>query len=301
MMFGSAIYGLCVTMAATGSFAPQQLPRGAVTLSEKPLVVSRARKTAEGVAAVAERPQSLWEMAVVPGGPKQHPLAPVLRRAREELARVEKIRDYSATVVKREMMDGRLSGVEQIAIKVRREPLSIYMRWEAPAELKGQEAIYVAGRDGGKMTVHGVGVKKKAFGTVLVKPDGPIAMSGRRHPLTEIGIESQLKRMIEMAQADLHYGECEVRLIEHERLGNRLCTIVQVVHPTARRNFVFHITRMFVDESLEIPIRFEAYDWPKRPKGGPELVEECSFLDLQLNRGLGDKDFDPKNSDYEFP
>ena len=46
--------------------------------------------------------------------------------------RVEKIQDYSATVIKRERISGKLSEPEYLFIKIRHKPFSVYLKFLAP-------------------------------------------------------------------------------------------------------------------------------------------------------------------------
>ena len=72
-----------------------------------------------------------------PGDPNEHPLMPALRWAREGLARIEKIQDYSATLVKRERIGSKLGDYQYMFVKVRHKPFSVYMNFLAPAAVKG--------------------------------------------------------------------------------------------------------------------------------------------------------------------
>jgi hypothetical protein len=213
---------------------------------------------------------------------------------------IEKIADYSATVVKHERVDGKLNEYEHMFVKVRHKPFSVYMNFLAPAKIKGQEVIYVEGANDNLMFAHTVGIKDKMFGTVKIKPDGPIAMNGQRYPLTELGILNLVRRLVQVAQEDIKYGECEVKFFKGAKINNRICTCIQVVHPVPRRNFLFHMARIFVDDELNIPIRYESWDWPKEPGAAPELLEEYTYLNLKLNNGFTDADFDTKNPNYKF-
>ena len=76
--------------------------------------------------------------------------------------------------------------------------------------------------------------------------------------------------------------------------------MIEVIHPVPRRNFLFDVARIFVDRDLNLPIRYESYDWPKEPGGPPELMEEYSYLDLKLNNGFTDADFSINNPNYHF-
>jgi hypothetical protein len=252
---------------------------------------------------LAERAESLSQAPapqLEPGQPNEHPLMPALRWAYDGMGNIEKIEDYSATLAKRERIDGKLNDYEHMFIKVRHNPFSVYMYFLAPAKLKGQEVMYIEGQNNGNMWAHATGIRDKMFGTVSIKPDGPIAMNGQRYPLTELGILNLTRRLVEVAEQDVKYGECEVKFYKNAKINNRVCTCIQVVHPVPRRNFLFHLARIFVDDELNIPIRYESYDWPKEPGVAPELIEEYTYLNIKLNNGFTDADFDIKNPNYHF-
>ena len=98
----------------------------------------------------------------------------------------------------------------------------------------------------------------------------------------------------------MKYGECEVKFFKGAKINDRICTCIQVVHPVPRRNFLFHLARIFVDDELNLPVRYESYDWPKEAGAAPELMEEYTYLNLKLNNGFTDADFDIKNPNYGF-
>ena len=76
--------------------------------------------------------------------------------------------------------------------------------------------------------------------------------------------------------------------------------MIESIHPRKHPEFLFHKVRLFINREHGLPIRFEAYDWPKSAKAEPELVEEYTYLNLKLNPALGDADFDPANAEYSF-
>ncbi len=238
---------------------------------------------------------------IPPTRPGDHPLVQAVEWAKVGLRRIELIEDYSATVAKRERISGKLRDYEYYFIKVRHKPFSVYLYFLSPANLRGQEVIYVEGQNNGNMWAHTVGIRGSLIGTVSLSPTGMIAMKDQRYPMTEIGIKNLTRRLIEVGQQDMKYGECEVRFFRGAKINDRTCTCLQVVHPVPRRNFLFHIARIFVDDELNIPIRYEAHGWPTQPGGPPIVLEEYTYLDLKLNNGFTDLDFDPKNPNYGFP
>ena len=94
-----------------------------------------------------------------------------------------------------------------MSIKIRHDPFSVYVCFQAPASVKGQEVIYVAGRNQGNLLAH----KAHVPVTVSLHPDGLIAMNGRHYPITEIGLVNLVRRLVEVGQQDLNHGECEVK------------------------------------------------------------------------------------------
>lgn len=242
----------------------------------------------------------------------EHPLAKILRLA-EPIHQhiVDDIRDYTATLIKRERIGGELSDYVTMFIKVRHEqttdgrvvvPFSVYLRFLAPEEIKGREVIYVAGRNDGKLLAQESPntVTGKLFGTTALSPTGMLAMRGNRYPITEIGIETMIRRLMEVARADMKYDEVKIRIIKGAKVGDRLCRCLQVVHPVRRDYFRFHVARVFVDDQLNLPIRYASYDWPDAPGAEPPLLEEYTYMDLKINVGLDDSDFDTTNPDYHF-
>lgn len=233
-------------------------------------------------------------------GEGEHPLMPCVRWAKASLEELKNVEDYSCTMVKHERIDGELQDEEWMYVKVRHEPFSVYTLFRKPKGKKGQEAIYVDGANDNKLLAHGTGLKE-IFGTVSLDPASKMAMEGNRYPITELGIRRLLERLIEVGEADSQYGECEVKTIkEGVKVRDRKCICIQVTHPKRRSNFIFHKAKIYIDEELNLPIRYEAYDWPESRGGEPVLMEEYTYLDLKLNNGFADTDFDTKNSGYKF-
>ncbi|MFZ5830005.1 MAG: DUF1571 domain-containing protein [Planctomycetota bacterium] len=221
---------------------------------------------------------------------------PVLRWARQQLPALEALEDYSANLVKRERVDGQLGGYEYLSIRIRQRPFSVYAKFSAPAVVKGQEVLFVEGENRGAVWVQ----RERLPRMVSVMPDSVVAMSGQRYPLTEIGLLNLVNRLIEVGDHDVRYGECNVNYLTGAKVNNRVCTVIQVEHPVPRREFTFHLARIYIDDELKLPIRFESYTWPPKPGGKPELLEEYTYLDLKLNNGFTDQDFSTSNPEYGF-
>jgi hypothetical protein len=185
-------------------------------------------------------------------------------------------------------------------VKVRHQPFSVYLNFLKPADEQGREVIFVEGRNNGKMTAHeGSGLKAR-FGAVDLNPTSAMAMKGNKYPITQLGVKNLVRRLIEVGNQDMKYAECDVTYRKNAKVNDRVCTIIEVTHPVPRRNFIFHKALIYVDDELNLPIRYEAYTWPKTPGGRAELDEEYTYLNLKVNVGLTDADFEPANPNYHF-
>jgi len=224
---------------------------------------------------------------------------PALRWAYDGQRDLQQLSDYSATVVKRERINGKLREHEFMFVKIRHKPFSVYMQFLAPSKLKGQEVIYVEGENDGKMLAHGAGMLK-VFGTQQLDPTSMLAMRGNRYPITEIGVLNLVSRLVEIGERDTQFGECEVKFYPGAKIDDRVCTCIEVIHPVPRRNFLFNVARIYIDDELNIPVRYEAYDWPETQGGAPVLTEEYTYLKLKLENGYSDADFDIRNPNYQF-
>lgn len=240
-----------------------------------------------------------------------HPLDPALRLAYDALDHMENnLVDYTATLVKRERVEGVLLDHEYMFVKVRHEkkdanggilvPFSVYLKFVGPRAIKGREVMWVRGENEGKLVAHEGRGPLRVFGSVWLKPEGPIAMRGQRYPITEIGVKTLAVRLIEKGERDAKQPPCEVNFYYNAVVDGRKCTCLEVKHKEKCDPFDFCRARVFVDDELKIPIRYAAWVWPREPGGKPVLIEEYTYTKIKVNPGLKDIDFDEKNSEYGF-
>lgn len=230
-----------------------------------------------------------------------HPLEPGLDIAYKSIKHIRtNIKDYTCTMAKRERIDNKLGEYEYMFAKIRHEPFSVYLYFLKPEEAAGREVIYVAGANDGNLIAHEARGIKALVGAVQLKPNSALAMAGNRYPITEIGIQNLTRRLIEVGENDRKFGECDVKFIPNAKVNGRVCTCLQVTHPVPRKNFLFNMARVYIDDEMNIPIRYEAYDWPKSEGEAPLLMEEYTYVNVKTNVGLTDADFDPRNPNYKF-
>ena len=268
-----------------------------LTLGALALAIGPGRSAAEGDPATLALAGSTIA-SPSPGHSADDSIARAKRAIAGCRARYATVRDYTCTFFKRESIDGKLSAQNVMAMKARTSPQSVYFKFYRPTP--GREAIYVCGRHGGRILAHDVGMAKVVAGTMKLDPHGDFAMDGCRHPITEAGLGHLIETVAERWEVEMTPGQMVVSIHPEARVGDRSCTLIEAVHPTHRADYAFHKVRLFIDHEHGLPIRFEAYDWPKHPGAAPGLLEEYTYKDLAVNIGLRDRDFDPTNAQYSF-
>ena len=203
----------------------------------------------------------------------------------------QQTRDYTCLFVKRERIRGELQPENLVVMKVRSQPFSVYLRWQKPDNMAGQEACYVSGRNNGMMRAHSTGLLG-AVGFISIAPNDPRALENSRHAITEAGIGNLIERFGPRWEVERGLNKTWGRVAEYE-YNRRRCIRVETIHPDNSGNhFLFYRSIVYFDKEHHLPIRCENYDWP-RPGGDAngELVECYSYADLRLNVGLTDATF----------
>jgi outer membrane lipoprotein-sorting protein len=198
---------------------------------------------------------------------------------------------YTATFLTQERIDGELRPEQRVALKFKK-PFKVYLRW-VKGRNEGRQALYPAGADGHELWVR---VPMLVGGvTVSLDPLSPRARKGSRHPITEVGIGRLLDLINENAKRGIERGEVTIedagRHSSFERPTHRY-----ILHfPDSPTKGYYCMTAVLeVDHDHRLPTYAEIFDWDG------QLIERYGYLDLRLNLGLTDEDFNPKNPEYGF-
>jgi hypothetical protein len=206
-------------------------------------------------------------------------------------ARFALVRDYSCRLVQRERVGETLPPETAMAMQVRTQPFAVHLKWLEPRSMQGQEAVYAAGRNQGRMRVRAAGLLG-AVGFVTLDVNDPRARRSSRHSITEAGLGNLIERFAAGWPNEARHGGTEVR-IDDFLFAGRPCTRVETVHPANPDGFfLFSRSVVYFDKEVQLPVRVENYDWPQQPGAEGALLEEYSYLDLRLNVGLADEAFD---------
>lgn len=233
------------------------------------------------------------------GAGEEHPIDRPLALMRQCKIRFAKVHDYSATLIRQEQVGRELMPVQTIEAKFRSQPFSVYYKWLEPEA--GKEWIFQEGQNDDKVLSHATGFAKALTGTTRLEPESSVALKGTRHSIREAGIGNLIDRLITNWEFERRFRETEVE-IKHMKLNGRPCFLVATVHPRPDDNkFTFHTVKVYIDKEEMLPVRIEAYAYPR--EGGAEtgpLLESYTYLDLKINPGYSDYDFNVRNPAYHF-
>jgi Protein of unknown function (DUF1571) len=225
-----------------------------------------------------------------------------LKLGRERFAGIP---NYSATFLKRERIGSELTDLTTLQIKVRRQPFSIYMKWLDGPDA-GKEALYSDGNDD-RLLVRLGGFKGRLIPAFNVDPDGALALSNARYPITKAGILGLADELIAHREQEL-----KTRVFAHARqqpdadCDGRPCSVFVFEFDDPERSPEYRKSIQYLDRQWNVPLVVENYAWPEPGQhlegaGLDEstLIEYYKYSNVVLG-GLTDDNFSPSNHEYRF-
>lgn len=230
------------------------------------------------------------------GNATEHPLTPAIRHAQVCLEKVNAIPGYECTFSKKEVVGSELVS-QTMKMKVRHEPFSVYMFFLEPA--RGREVIFVDGRNDNKLQVHETGLAS-LIGTLSLAPEDSRVMAENRYPITRAGMSNMVQTVIGQWQTESQFGETDVKYFEDAKVGDYKCRVIESSHPQPRRQFPFHMTRLWIEEKSGLAVRVQQFGFPKKKDAKPPVVEDYAFTAIKPEVRLTDRDFDTNNPGYNY-
>lgn len=210
-----------------------------------------------------------------------------LRQTEQALAKVD---NYTAIFHRIEYVEGKLIPEEVTIFKFKR-PFKVYMRWIRPSE--GQESLYIQGANKNKIRAHGSGLV--GLVSVNLDPTGTQAMENSRHSITEAGLHNLVHKIAANLRRGLRAGELVSKDHGEQKVYGRKTRELEGILPKdASKGYYCYRCVVHLDIETKMPLKIQIFDWEDR------LVECYGYELLNLNPGLSDKDFDPKNPEYHF-
>src|SRR5690606_29497957 len=110
---------------------------------------------------------------------------------------------------------------------------------------------------------HGTGIEKIA-GTMRLLPTSERAMAESRFPITMMGMRTLVDGVITQWEREAQFGEIDVKYYPDAKLGAMECYVIESSHPQPRKQFKYHLTRLYIEKATRMPVRVEQYGFPTR-------------------------------------
>lgn len=222
--------------------------------------------------------------------------------------RMQKLPDYTATFTRQERLEGGdLLDMQTMEMKLRHAPLSIYLKWVEGGE-EGRELLFIDGQNDNRMLVK-LGGGKKLLPAVKVDPEGSLAMSEARHPVTSVGLLQLCDKMLVYRRRDLQTRSgLRWQLLPDQRFDNQPCHCFVVEYESREVEPLYRKSIAWINTDLSVPVCLKTYGWPAEgvATDNPQdldnatLLEHYAYTNLQLETRLSDADFDKGNAEYRF-
>lgn len=202
-----------------------------------------------------------------------------------------RIRDYTCTFEKQEMLHGRLGKLQTIQVKFKESPFSVVLAWVKNAP-QGDRVLYVEGLRDNQMIVRPTNgfLRSLTGGSVLREPDGAEAMQSTLRPVNMFGFKRGLENLLEVYRAARDHGELREEFGGYYDVEGRK-TVKLVRYLPATRDYPAWRTDVYIDLEYLLPVRIEGYNWDKK------LSSSYTYRDVKFNIGLTDDDFLPEQND----
>lgn len=220
---------------------------------------------------------------------------------------VENVKTYSVVFNKQERIQGDLSEMQTIEMKVRHEPsFSIYMKWKNGDA--GRQLLYNEDYEDKKMVVKLGGFKGRLLPAIKLEPVSPEAMAQARYPVTEAGLLGMLKQLVFHRQNDMKNGEgvsC-VRL-DNCVVDERECYCFLYEYQSQKFNPTYRKSMLMLDTRYHVPLRVINHTWSNETEGftaaqidEQTLIEDYSFSRIDFGRELVVEEFSRENPAYRM-
>jgi hypothetical protein len=244
------------------------------------------------------------EMTSTIADEQTHPLKSTIHYASSHADYIRKnVQDYTCRLIKRERINGELQSHQFANVKVLCErqrddgtvqALSVFMQFLAPKSIKDRRVLFIADQNDGMLLVRKGGSMMKHL-KLRVDPFSDRARSESSSPITEMGFDKLIDRLVQRANADIDRDpdatNTQVSHFRNATVNKRNCTHIRIVHPEQTQGMEYHMANLYIDDELHVPIRLVVHGWPEQEGDKPPIDEEYTYLNLKLNSGLTDADF----------
>lgn len=213
-------------------------------------------------------------------------------------------RDYECRFLSQERIGQRLTPVQEVAARVRRQPFSVDMTWlKNPGAAK--RAMYVEGKWNDARGRALAWFKPAGALLELVAPrvqqpiHGARAKAAARRSMDQFGFDRTLDLIVKYTQQAREAGELDLRYAGTGAIDDRPTFVFERVLPFkgdggGEQDYPDALLRFHIDQGWLVPTACFSFG----DTGGQELLGAYVITDVQFDVGLGDADYDPHSANF---
>jgi len=230
----------------------------------------------------------------------RHDPLEALRQARDRLVREGS--DYACTFVKQERMPSGISAEQEVQVKFRPQPYSVFMHWIRNPGL-AQRAIYVAGRwrdesaanpDLRELALCQPGKLATLFVKSIKQPiHGMMAKRSSRRTIDQFGFKRALDLLIKYGDLAASRNELDLVFQGESYFDGRPVWVLRRHLPYTGETgrYPDRTADIYIDKEYQVPVAVYCYsDDARSPQN---LLGKYEYRNVQFDAGLTVKDFEP--------
>lgn len=216
-----------------------------------------------------------------------------LKLARTAQTKLQAMPAYRCIYLRDEFIDKSMNQ-NHMTLALRHEPFSVLMEWLGPGNKKNSKALYIEGKNDGKMIFRKGGIPIP----LKLSLDASIKQKESRHTIAEAGLKNMVTKLITSWEKEKLLTETEVKMqqtSETVKIVDKTYKVeshcVECIHdPKYKANYSFYRIKVYFDTKTELPFLMEAFDWPTKEDPNGKLVERFLYIDIKPAT-LNDTDF----------
>lgn len=194
------------------------------------------------------------------------------------------IRDYTCTFIKQELVRGSLTSEQEISVKFREGPFSVFMQWTKNPTMVDR-VLYVKGQNNNQAMVKPAGWLGWFVRTHVNRAvDSPDSTKVSRRRLDQFGFANTLRLILEVNRRAMKNGDLNFTYKGTGELNGRKTYVFERFLPDKPIYPDQHMV-VQIDQEWLVPIGTFCYDARGR------LLGKYLYRDVKLNVGLAFKEF----------
>jgi hypothetical protein len=230
---------------------------------------------------------------------RQAPLAALIEaRARHQ----REVTNYECIMVKQELLPSGMSEEQEIKVKFRQEPYSVFMDWIRNPGLANR-ALYVKGRwtdpkakdpNERELAVAQPGKIAQLFVKSVKQPiRGKLAHRSSRRSMDDFGFQKTLDLLIKYCHLAKERGELSLEFCGESRFDGRPVWVIRrrLPYTGPKGEYPDRTAEFLIDKQHRVPVAVYCYsDDEKQPQN---LLGKYEYRSVRMGAGLTDRDFEP--------